>query len=369
MNTKNISFSSSLFGMAAILVSSPAWSASDTSERSEAARTSIASLVTSTVSTQTSLLVSNAVAGGFIPSSGSGGGSITQSQRSMPDSSVHMSGLNGANALPSNFALSSRGMAAGGGAAEFGVWGQGTYTHLKKSETALEMDGDVQNYVAGADYKWSSTLLTGLALSFEHHDITTKFNAGTLTGNGLSVIPYLGYTINKSWTGDIQLGYSWLDYDTTNTNRTVTGSYDAHRVFAGGNLVGNYAYSNWRYQPKVGLFYVEETQDRYAESNGTIVPESITKLGRLSAGTKLGYLTDAGIPYMKVMGEWDFTKPDASLKTNSQYSHIDDGGAVVGLGYEFNKAGLTGSLEVNNNSVFRQDLDLWTIAVRARYEF
>ncbi|MBF0098261.1 MAG: autotransporter outer membrane beta-barrel domain-containing protein [Magnetococcales bacterium] len=313
-------------------------------------------------------MISNAISGGFSSFSGGIGGGNMHSQVT-PGVQTTQHDSHDENRPVANFSFSHRGLSAGENASPVRVWGQGNYTHYKVSEPALETKGDLQHYVLGGDYRLTPSLQAGLALSWEDSDNKTLFNSGTLTSDGLSVLPYLGIAINNEWTADLSLGYSWLNYDVSHTSNTITGTFDAHRSMASANLVGNYARDKWLFQPKMGLLYVEEKQDSYTESDGGIVLERSSKLGRLSAGSKIGYTTDFGIPYVKMMGEWDFKTPDSILTTNGQYSQTNRGGAVFGGGYEIHKGNLAGSLEINNSSLFRDNLEIWTVGLRVDYQF
>jgi len=250
-----------------------------------------------------------------------------------------------------------------------GVWGQGLYAHIDKSEPGLQMKGNVYNAALGVDRRFHEKYLAGVALAYENVDIDTSFNSGTYKDTGLSLMPYGAITLTPAWTLDASFGYTWLNYDTTRQNGAVTGSFDGHRWSYSGNLTGGYAYDNWRFQPKVGLLYTTETHDSYLESGGSSVGASSTSLGRLSGGGKVGYAIGDFLPYVKAIGEWDFEHPGAVQKSNGQWSIVDDHGGVAGLGFEYTSRGSTASLEVDNTSVLRRDTDVWAIIGRVRYEW
>ncbi|MBF0285888.1 MAG: autotransporter outer membrane beta-barrel domain-containing protein [Magnetococcales bacterium] len=386
-----------MIGGTLVLSTSGAFAASDVSNSGDPSRQSTSSIVTPMSSMQTSGLISNAVAGGFVPSSGGGGGFVPsggggggfvpsggggapqtpqggaptlESPQITPGEAptLNIDAPGPLTGLPSSF--TTRGMSAGGKAAPYGVWGQGTFAKLDRSETGLETDGNLGHYILGGDFKFSPRLLMGAAVSWETMDLDTPYNQGTFEGSGLTITPYLGLTINETWTADFSLGYGWLNYDTTRNSGTITGGFDAERLSLGANLVGVFAKDQWKFQPKVGVVYVNETQEAYQETGGgTYSPEDHVEFGRLTAGTKIGYALENSIPYLKLMGEWDYLTPNSVLKSGGQYSTVDTFGGVLGLGYEIYKGGFTGSVEVNENALFRNDLNLWSVALRGRYEF
>lgn len=354
-----------------------ALAASNVSDSGSSSRQAVSSVVNPVVSQQTSNLISGAIsnglsgagAGGFT-GGGTGGGFSPQGVGSGGGFAPQGGAGNGQGQQGSSLPfMSTRGMAGGAAASKFGVWAQGTYSRVDRSEAGLEMSGDIYNVVAGADYKVTDKILVGMAVSGESSSIDTDYNNGTFKGTGVSLAPYVGITLSPHWSADVSGGYGWISYDVNRNNDAISGNYDGRRSFVTGSLTGSYAHESWRFQPKASVSYVHESQDGYVESNGVAVDGDTLEFGRFTAGSKIGYAVGDGIPYLKLMGEWDFLKPDAVVKANGQESFTSDGGGVVGLGYEIYSGAFIGSAEVNYNSLFRKDLDLYTVALRARYEF
>lgn len=362
-----------------------AFAASDVSNSGQTSRQAVTAVVSPVVSQQTSSIISSAISsglsgigGGFAPQGGVGGGFVPQGGGSgggfAPQGGGSGGGFapqsGGSNGPQSSLPFTStRGMAGGGAASKFGVWTQGTYSYVDRSESGLEMSGDVYNLVAGADYKATDKILLGVAVSGEYANIDTSYNNGTFKGSGVSVAPYIGVTLSPNWSADVSGGYGWLSYDVDRNNDAISGSYNARRTFVTGTVTGAYAHQSWRFQPKASVSYTHEFQDAYTEKGGSRIDSDTTEFGRFSAGSKIGYAIGNGVPYLKLMGEWDFLKPDAVIKANGQESYSSNGGGVIGLGYEIYRGGFIGSAEVNYNSLFRENLDLYTVALRARYEF
>lgn len=353
-----------LVAVAALTLPGTAFAASDVSNSGATSRQATTTVAAPVASSQTASIISGAIGGGFATPGGTGGGFAPSGGTG---GGFAPSGQQGSS-LPF---ISTRGMAGGGAASKLGVWTQGTYSRIDKSESGLEMSGNVYNVVVGADYKITDRYMAGVALSWEHTDLDTAYNNGTFTGSGISAVPYFGVTLTPNWTADVSVGHGWLSYDTDRNNGAISGSYNARRTFAAGNLTGSFAHDNWRFQPKATVSYIHEFQDDYTERGGTnaSVDSDTIEFGRLSGGTKIGYAIGNGVPYIKLMGEWDFLKPDGVSKANGQVSSTSDGGGVIGLGYEIYKGDFIGSIEANYNSLFREDLDLYTVALRARYTF
>lgn len=253
-----------------------------------------------------------------------------------------------------------------------GVWVQGGYTDVDQSTTGAAFSGDLVNVVAGYDRFVTERLLLGVAFSYETLDIDTSFlsGRGSLENDGYGLAPYIGYRFDDTWSADLAVGYNWLSYDSKVDNNTASGSFDAERWFANTSVNGIFRSANWRFLPKAGLLYMKETQDAYTQTNGVRVAEADIRLGRVYAGGRIGYATETMMPYIKLIGEYDFKRPGAQAIGNGQFTSDDDTGAQIGAGIEFFSTGpYSGAVEVGYNSAFREDLDVWNALARVRIAF
>lgn len=377
----------------------PALAASDVSDSPVQSNTATGSTAAKVAATQTATIIGNSASsgfsgggfapsgggggfspsggggGGFSPSGGSGGG-FSPSGGGGQGSGGGFSpsgggqGQGGVGGRPGGGAkvIPITGKSGGGAAATMGAWAQGLWSTIDKSEAALKTKGDVYNAVAGFDAR-SQHLVGGVALGYENIDLKTLYNDGSYKANGYTVAPYGAITLTPKWTLDGAVGYTWLDYETSRQNNAVTGSFDGSRWFVSSNLTGSFAAGNWRYQPKLGAIYMMESQNAYTDSSGEAVVGSSFSIGKATGGSKVGYAFGSLLPYVKVMGEWDFDTPNAVQKSNGQLSDVSTGGAVAGLGVEYGSGRATASLEVNDNSVLREDLSVWSTVARVRWEF
>ena len=386
--------------VALILFSHPAWAASDVNTK---AIQSVISTVSSVASTQTASIVSSAATGGFsaggaggfssggnggFSSGGSGGfnsggnGGFNSGGSPGGESSgggqAPSGGGNGgfgAPAAPSkndkgasaNFHLTGR--AAGDESASYSLWSQALWAHVDKTEPYMQMRGNVYNGLVGVDHHFDDIYTVGVAAGYEAVQMVTRFNNGTLNSSGVSITPYAAVTLSPTWTLDASVGYSLLRYDSKQNYGTTTSHFNSGRFVASSDLVGVFAYENWRFQPKATLLYVREQQAAFVDNNGTYSPGSGSTLGRLSGGGKTGYLVGDVLPYIKLIGDWDFTHAKPALKSNGDYSNVDLAGGTAGIGVESTRDGLTGSLEVDNNSVMRKNTDVWAVIARFKWDF
>jgi uncharacterized protein with beta-barrel porin domain len=342
-------------GVTGLVTVGPAMAASDASTSAAVANQAVASVAAPVAASQTAGLIGGAVGSAV---GGAVGGSVGGGTVGGPVSKL--------------FNTREAGAAGGAMPAKLGLWAQGTWVNLRKSESSLGMDGNVLNTVFGVDYKFTDTFLAGVAFGYENVDIKTKFNSGTYKADGYTLAPYLGVSLSPNWSVDLSGGYTWLNYDVSRTSGAVKGSFDGGRWFGASNLTGSYAIDRWRLSPKVGVMYLREMQNAYNDT-GTSTSRNAAQginFGRASGGLKTGYAFDGFTPFVKLTGEWDFVKPKAVLKSNGQMSAVDDGGGVAGLGVDFGGAGpWSGTVEGSYNSIGRTDLDVWQGTASIRYQF
>lgn len=350
----------------------PAHAASDVSNTPVLSNKATGSVAAAIASSQASTIISTAAtggftagtggfsaggAGGFAPGGGSGG--FTPSGNSSPPLAPQAF----------NMRFNGGGEAGGDGPSRNGVWAQALWADVDKTEQYLKMHGNVVNVMGGFDHRFDDRFLAGLAFGYENVDFTTTFNDGKYKDNGETVSPYLAFTLSPTWTIDASASYSWLNYTAERNQNLVSSSFSGNRFSAAGNLTGNFAFGNWRLQSKTGVFYSFEHQNSYVDSALEAVDTNSFALGRLSTGGKFGYDINGFLPFVKAVAEWDFRTPQSVLKVNGQMSEIDHGGGVLGLGLEVNRGGLTGSIEGDYNSLGRQDLNVWALIGRVRWEF
>lgn len=270
--------------------------------------------------------------------------------------------------------LNSRDTGRNAGAVDkpFGIWLQGAYSSLDNSQLGAAADGDIINTVVGFDYKLNDRLVIGIAGLYETIDIDTNTlsGRGNIQNDGFGINPYIGFQLTPQWNASLSGSYSWLSYDSKRNNNSITGSYDATRWTVNAALNGNYGQGAIRLLPQIGVLYLEEEADGFTESNGQANASNTIKLGRLYAGGKVGYAMGTWMPYVKLIGEYDFEHPDALAIGNGTFTNDDDVGGKIGLGADFFSAGpVSGSIEGSYDSLGRTDLDVWTLTGRIRVRF
>lgn len=333
-----------------IVASASAHAASDVNDSGSLANQAITTATAPEASSITGDLISDAISGGLGGTAGIGTASLPNRQ-----------GLTGLSAGD-----------ATGNDAKFGIWAKGSYSFLDRSEQALEMEGDLYVGAAGFDYRLTDSLLLGLAATAEHIDIDTTFNSGDFEADGYSLIPYIGWQFSDNWNLSVLAGAGHISYETSRANNTatpVTGDFDATRFFAAANVTGDYEVNSIVIRPKASIISLTEKQDSYTESNQTVVDEQTLDFGRVSAGSIIGRQYGNHLPYVKWRADYDFSTEDSVLKSNGQESFVGDYGGQLGLGYEYVNGAFSLSLQGSYDTLFRDDLDVWTTAGQIRFEF
>lgn len=348
--------------------------ASSASDSGGAAVNLVSQTTTGTAASQSASLI----AGSFSPGGGGGGGTgigVTMNNVNDPRE---------AKGRIQYFNLREmQGRSAGGKALRFNMWLNGAYTGIKKTDAGGEFEGGVANVVGGVDYKLTKNFLIGIAGGYENVDIDTTFNNGTFDGNGYTIAGYMGYAKQLSggpvlaW--DFSGGYTAVDYDVSRTVAGITGSFDADRWFLSSNLTATFRAKNkkLRMSPKIGLLYLEESQDSYTESNGTPVGSALIALGRFTGGAEVGYQLNVGKPmlrsiepFAKAYVEWDWEHEKGVDLGGGRTSAADDYGFVAGGGVNLNfNDRLSGRVEGSANALGRDELDIWTVSGKINYRF
>jgi len=262
------------------------------------------------------------------------------------------------------------GVSAGGMKKKAGVWLQGGYTTIDNGDAGGEFDGDVTNFVAGFDFKPNDKAVVGVAIAYENVDITTTFNTGTFKGKGYTVSPYGGLILGNGAVIDGMIGMSKLNYDTTNTNRTITGSFDATRYMGAVNVSKSFKTKKLTITPKAGILQVREKQDAFTDSAGTASAATTINLGRASLGGTVAVSAGKFSPYVRAMAEYDYKKGAAADLGNGRTASNDKFGinAAIGVNAAINDK-LSLNIEGTSAANMRDNLDVYGVTGRLRYNF
>ncbi|MBO6783782.1 MAG: autotransporter domain-containing protein, partial [Alphaproteobacteria bacterium] len=142
--------------------------------------------------------------------------------------------------------------------------------------------------------------------------------------------------------------------------------------FASTNLTYLVRRGNFAFTPKVGLLWLDSTNDGYTESGagGVTVPESDTQLGRLSFGAGLAYTANPKfVPFLSVVGEYDWETEDYSAFAAGNRPSVEDFGATVGLGASIELSERTVGTIEGTTALGREDYSAYTLSGTLRFSF
>ena len=211
---------------------------------------------------------------------------------------------------------------------------------LANTGADTRFDGNLGNYMIGADYKPLEGLVVGVAGGFENGYLITKYNSGSITDQGFSVIPYASYKIFDTTTVDVMGGWTFVEY--RNIRGDISGNQDALRSMVSASLNQYFQLDAWTLSAQLGHLYVNEHKDSYTESDGTQNGASGSYLGEWRVQGKAAYLWNSLQPYLGLSYLYDYTMSSA---VGADRDEIE---GVLGLNYFYSDK-LTFSLEGANS--------------------
>lgn len=260
---------------------------------------------------------------------------------------------------PQSSADSTSGLNAGDEPNRFGVWGMGQAAFLANTGSATRFDGTLGNYMIGADYKPLENLVVGVAGGYENGYLITKYNSGSITDEGFSVIPYASYKIFDTTSVDVLGGWTFVNY--RNVRGDISGSQDALRSMVSASLNQYFQLDAWTLSAQLGHLYVNEHKDSFTESDGTQNGASGSYLGEWRIQGKAAYLWNSLQPYLGLSYLYDYTMSSA---VGADRDEIE---GVLGLNYFYSDK-LTFSLE-GANSFDRNHAQNSRAMLNIRYSF
>jgi hypothetical protein len=176
--------------------------------------------------------------------------------------------------------------------ATWGAWGRAATSWLDDDYTDTAMNGRIHAPVLGVDKVQNGTVL-GFSLGYERVDLSTKFNDGRLTADGVSFLPYIGTLLTDDLVLDAGLAYTRLRYhrqDNRHTSRASRREFDADRLLLFSNLTAH-APVEWTgdglgVAAITGLSWALESQEGSQDSSGRDVDGGLNRLGRWTVGLR-----------------------------------------------------------------------------------
>lgn len=288
-------------------------------------------------------------------------------------SNVLLSQSNFLAVVPGSSAYLDIGRSGSAGAAKrtgIRVWVNGAYNHIDNDFLASRFEGSASSIAAGIDNRFKDWLVAGVAVGYEFSDIDTQFNFGTVEGTGVSVTPYVAVRVAKSTVLDFSGSYAWLQTDITRAKGAVTGAHDSTRYTLAANITQDFSTNKLLLQATAGFVYMEQKNDAYRESAGTLISNTVTTIGQVRVGGKVGYKFKNFIPYFQVRYENDVDDVGSSVSTTALVSQpIDDDGFFLAVGTEMRLSNfITGKIEFSSVEA-REELHNYGVSGTVRIRF
>jgi outer membrane autotransporter protein len=223
---------------------------------------------------------------------------------------------------------------------EWSVWLDASYLDLSDRRYGLSTDGTSHGLILGVDRQIRDGLVVGLAVGTDDADATGYGGTVDVDYRGYFGGPYLGYRINDDLVFDAWLAYG--NYDADSRISVLDGSNDFARWFASVNLTGQYVYGDYRFRPKLSLFYAQDDVDdpKYRirsipqfEDYTFVFDGEDTDYGLVEASLEVNRLWTVSdnllvLPYGRAGIRYDFDRPnggqlvtpDLDLVTPSEWS-------------------------------------------------
>jgi len=260
----------------------------------------------------------------------------------------------------------------------WGVWASYQHTDFSDDFAGTAFDADTDIVFAGLDFSPWENMVAGVALGYENTDTDTTFNRGGQDIDGFSIVPYFGALISDDvgvdfdLSVDFSLGYTNIDIDQfrtiPGTTTRVTSSTDSDRLFFSGNLNANQSFGNLYVGGNLGFLIARDELDGFTESDGTVVPDRSSQLGRWSIGANAAYAWDAFEPFVNAIYEVDYESEKLRTAVGPQPAN-DVNDVVLGAGLRwFSRNGVTASFEWNS-VLDRTDFDSDTYTFQIRADF
>jgi hypothetical protein len=248
--------------------------------------------------------------------------------------------------------FSTRGMAAGGHTAEYGVWGSVAYNRLENDFVSTRFDSDRYDAVLGVDMNLSDTVIAGIALGLERTDTDTDFNRGNQVSDGITVTPYVAATFTDALSVNAAFGYTSLDIDQDRTDPTtstrIQSSLEADRWFVVGFANYTRTFDNINVLGRGGISFVRQSDDAFTESDGTERGGRTNKIGRFHLGGEVAYAAGAWEPFASALFNYSYTETNLVLAGGTAQPGDDKSDVLFGLGVRYYGAnGMSGTLEYN----------------------
>ncbi|MBK9019489.1 MAG: autotransporter outer membrane beta-barrel domain-containing protein [Sulfuritalea sp.] len=203
-----------------------------------------------------------------------------------------------------------RGVAAGNPPGKWNAWASVSENDVRYDRGVFffnaanrtnKFDSRIRNLVVGGDYQWAPNLAFGVSGAFDESRGSTESYAiaaptapKSVTGNGYSIAPYIGWQFAKDWAMDATIG--WGEGESTVDGAVTT---DSKRFFYGANVGYTTWQGNWQLTGKGSYLFGQEKSDDSKNNGVTLANSKVTnEVGQFRVGGQAAYWMDGVMPYV-----------------------------------------------------------------------
>jgi hypothetical protein len=200
------------------------------------------------------------------------------------------------------------GLSAGDGAIQYSLWGAMGGTNTKSAVALAGYNGTIANQTMGMDATLDGNKVIGLTLFHDGTDLETDYNAGSLSSDGWSVVPYAAYSFGQGTTIDALAGMSYVTSKVKRAGANAEGDFGGYRLLAATNLRHTLTSGDWAFRADAGLSGAFARSDSYAEKGvaATAQAGSTSHLVESRLGGRVSYLWGQVEPFGQVSYAYSF---------------------------------------------------------------
>jgi hypothetical protein len=175
---------------------------------------------------------------------------------------------------------------AGNEQRRFDIWFDSTFALFERAGT----DGLFSTGTVGADYLLTDDLLIGAFLSVDHLTQSATPFADEISGLGWLAGPYATLQLGDNLYLDILAGAGTAS-NSVDKGTGTPDTFDSSRWLVNASLQGTWGNDSWRFAPRLGFGYFEETSEGYTEGDGFEIAPVTVGMGRIAAGPGITHTT------------------------------------------------------------------------------
>jgi hypothetical protein len=164
----------------------------------------------------------------------------------------------------------------------FDIWFDSTFALFERAGS----DGHFSTGTIGADYLVTDALLVGAFVSVDQLTQLGLPFANEISGLGWLAGPYATVRLGDNLYLDMLAGGGFAS-NSIDTGLGAPDHFDSSRWLVNASLQGDWGNDTWRFAPRLGLSYFEETSEAYTDGNGFAIPSVTVGMGRFAAGPGL----------------------------------------------------------------------------------